>query len=131
MSSRQSCIALLMCSFMVLAPQSNAANKACVWAGRVYLDTELKVNGQVCQICNDGKWIDHDVSCDKCKPQTKPDVTNPPPSDKDCSAQHQRDNPQKLTFSDGARVEQAGAKFQMCSSGVWLEKQAPQSNACK
>ena len=122
---------MLVFAFVSIATHGQASEGTCVWAGRAYPDGEFKVNGRVCQVCNAGKWVDRNAKCETCKPKTKPAVTNPPPSVKDCTAQHEPDNPQKLTFSDGARVEQSGGTFQMCSAGVWQERDTPQSIACK
>jgi hypothetical protein len=109
------------------APPSNAG---CVWAGRVYSDGELKLNGRICQVCQAGKWVDKSADCAACRPTRRPDETNPAPSASDCTAQQNPASPQKLTFTDGARVEQADGKFQMCSAGQWIQKEVTSSQLC-
>jgi hypothetical protein len=125
-------VRLLMFAGIVglLTLSASPTDISCAWAGRVYTDADLKVNGRMCQICQAGKWVDKDVTCEKCKPGSKPVASNPPPSDKDCTAQLEPSSPQKLTFTDGARVEQAHGKFQVCSAGIWVEKQPAESQLC-
>ncbi len=116
---------VLIIAFM---PGSDASQEGeCVWAGRVYGDGELKLNGQVCQVCQAGKWVDKAASCDECKPASKPKPTNPVPKPLDCVGRSHRSDPQRLTFSDGARVRQSNGVFQACSSGQWIER-VPASN---
>jgi hypothetical protein len=103
----------------------------CVWAGRVYSDAELKLNGRVCQICQAGKWVDKDIKCDECRAKTNPVLSNPPPTNRDCTAQLNSSSPQRLTFTDGARVEQEAGVLQMCSAGQWVERPPAPSQICQ
>lgn len=116
---------------LIMAPiAALSADRDCVWAGRVYSDGILKLNGGVCHICQAGKWIDKKAKCDECKPTSTPDETNPALSAKDCTGKRDPANAQLLTFSDGDRVSQADGKFHMCSAGQWIEKQVASTQLC-
>lgn len=122
---------LFVISIVLLTLSPTSPDSGCVWAGKVYSDAELKLNGRVCQICQAGKWVDKDAKCEECRARSSPAVSNPPPSDRDCTAQSNSSSPQKLTFTDGARVEQEDGKFQMCSAGQWVERPPAPSQICQ
>lgn len=118
----------IVCSVTTIS--ASPAYTGCAWAGRIYSDGELKVNGQICQICQAGKWVDRDANCQDCKPKNKPVESNPEPMPYDCTAQVNPASPQRLTFTDGARLSQAEGKFQKCEAGQWTEKKPPPPPLC-
>ena len=113
-------------AFFIMAP---AADSGCVWAGKVFSDNEMNLNGRICQVCKAGKWIDQDVKCDECKPKTNPVESNRPPGPKDCTENPNPASAQKLTYTDGAREVLQG-KFKVCAGGQWAEKTPVPSQIC-
>lgn len=90
---------------------------SCIWAGRVYEDQELKINGESCQICNAGKWIDYHVNdCASCKPKRVSDNASHATA-KDCT--YRKDGQERI-FSDGGRIVTEKGDHKICSAGVWL-----------
>jgi len=118
---------LLLVSVAFLAI-SSATGEECVWAGKIFADNELSINGRVCQICQNGRWVDRNVKCDECKPKTIPVPSYLPPAANDCTARPNRSAPLEA-FSDGARAVLNG-KFQLCSDGQWIESNPAPSQMC-
>ena len=110
---------------------STATGQECVWAGKIFADNEMNVNGRVCQICRNGKWVDRDVKCEECKPKTNPVAMNPPPGANDCTARPNRANRTAPleAFTDGARAVLEG-RFQVCSGGQWIDSTPARSQVC-
>ena len=107
---------------------SPSTGQECVWAGKIFADNEMNINGRVCQICQNGKWVDRDVKCEECKSKTNPVAFNPTPAANDCTARPNRSAPLE-TYTDGARAVLNG-KFQLCSGGQWLESTPARSQIC-
>ena len=112
-------------AFLTISP---SAGQECVWAGKIFADNEMNINGRVCQICQNGKWVDRDVKCEECKPKTNPVPSNLPPAANDCAARPHRSAPLEA-YSDGARA-MLNSKFQLCSDGQWLESTPERSQIC-
>jgi hypothetical protein len=107
---------------------STTTGQECAWAGKIFADDEMNLNGRVCQICHNGRWVDRPVKCEECKPKTNPVAFNPTPAANDCTARPNRSAPLQ-TFTDGARAILNG-KFQLCSDGQWLESTPERSQIC-
>jgi len=116
---------IISIAFLTISP---ATGPECVWAGDVFADNELNINGRVCQICQNGRWVDRKVKCEECKPKTTPVPVNPPPAANDCTARPHRSAPLQ-TYTDGARAILEG-KFQLCSDGQWIESNPAPSQLC-
>jgi len=116
---------LISVAFLTIAP---SAGQECVWAGKIFADNEMNINGRVCQICQNGKWVDRDVRCEDCKPKTNPVPLNPTPAANDCTARPHRSATLE-TYSDGARAVLDG-KFQVCSGGQWIDSTPARSRLC-
>lgn len=107
---------------------STTTGQECAWAGKIFADDEMNLNGRVCQICQNGRWVDRAVRCEECKPKTIPVEFNPTPAANDCTARPNRSAPLQ-TFTDGARAILNG-KFQLCSDGQWLDSTPTRSQIC-
>ena len=107
---------------------STTTGQECTWAGNIFADNEMNLNGRVCQICQNGKWVDRDVKCEECKPKTIPVASHPIPAANDCAARPHRSAPLEA-FTDGARAVLQG-KFQICSDGQWIETTPSRSQIC-
>ena len=116
---------LISVLFLTLSPTTG---QECVWAGKLFVDNEMNLNGRVCQICKNGRWVDRNVKCEECKPKTLPVPSNLPPAANDCNARPHRSAPLEA-YSDGARAVLDG-KFQLCSDGQWLETTPERSQIC-
>ena len=116
---------LISLAFLTMAP---ATGPECVWAGNIFGDNEMSVNGRVCQICQGGRWVDKRAKCEECKPKTNPVPLHPIPAANDCTFRPNRSAPLE-TFTDGARAILQG-KFQICSDGQWLETTPERSQIC-
>ena len=116
---------LISVAFLTISP---SAGQECVWAGKIFADNEMNINGRVCQICQNGKRIDRDVKCEECKPKANPVAFNPTLAAKHCTARPNRSAPLE-TYTDGARAILNG-KCQLCSGGQWLESTPARSQIC-
>lgn len=119
------CVLLTVVS--VICVTGGVEAQSCSWAGRVYSDRQLLSTGGACQICNAGKWKDDATSCNKCVPTKKPEESNPPASNTDCT---DLKGATPVAFSDGARIDRANGKRQRCSAGKWLDSDVPPDQQC-
>ena len=116
---------LISVVFLTISP---GTGQECVWAGKLFVDNEMNVNGRVCQICQNGKWVDKDVRCEECKPKTNPVPSFLQPAANDCAARPHPSAPLEA-YSDGARAILNG-RFQLCSDGQWLGSTPERSQIC-
>lgn len=115
-------------SFLMQSGFAQHAN--CIWAGKIYADNDLKLNGGVCQTCTNGKWIDRKVPCDQCRPEKGTlGETDHKGSDTDCVYESKDDGPK--IFSDGARMVNSQKQYKKCSASQWVDSPPTDDQICR